>query len=80
MNIQTLTERLAHNPRAAGAPQSCLELEAQDLNNLIESSEAVGLPLNDSQIEEAVEASLARLEHDARNAAMSPTTEAHLTE
>ena len=80
MTKQSLTERLAQNPRAARAPESCVELEARVLLNLIESSEAMGLPLNDSQIEEAVEASLARLEHDARFAATAPTTEAYLTE
>jgi hypothetical protein len=73
MSRQTLLDKLAQNPRAAGAPQSCLQLEANALFDLVQDSEAGGMPIEDSQLQKWVEDSLCRLEEDARRAAMYAT-------
>jgi len=73
MTRQTILDKLSQHPRAAGAPQSCLDLEAGALLNLVQDSEAGGMAVEDSQLEKWVEDSLCRLEADARRAAMYAT-------
>jgi hypothetical protein len=69
--LTDITDRLARNPRTAGAPRSCLELEAKNLLTHIEDSAEHGLPVTDAELEQRIEESLTRLEHDARNAAQA---------
>ena len=77
---ETLSKKLGRNPRASGAPQSCLDLEVTMLLDQVKTSAASGMPLDDVEINELVEAALNRLENDARIAAASSATEATLTE
>ena len=68
-NAQTLSDRLARNPRTVGAPEYCRNLEAQELLDRIANHEAMGASVEDSQLEEWVEDALGRLEIDASMAA-----------